>query len=170
MQSMAETFRPGAGAAENQSGKLHFLVMGQIADGAVQIAPVAGKLLGRDRQQLGGRGVVRVSGAGKSIQIQYGLAPKPGAEILPADAVIAQFSGHQTGLQHGIQLHPQGLRGGPGGPAQAALLAEDDQGILRHIVHGAGKLRINQGHIPVGSGICNAVFVFFQVGGQGFQQ
>lgn len=43
------------------------------------------------------------------------------------------------------------------------MVADGDHGTVRNVIGGGGHFRINQRHIPVGSGIVQAAFVFIQV-------
>ncbi len=89
------------------------------------------------------------------------------AEILPGETKVAQLSGYQSSPQHTVQLHPHFLRAAAGGALEGSVVADGENRIFREIVQGGGHLGVNKGHIPVGGGIIQAVFVFLQIPGQG---
>ena len=146
------------------------LVVGQVGSGGVHVAAVAGELLGGHGQKLHGRALGGVGTAAEGVHIDHGAAAQLFAEILPLADVVAVFTGHETALEHGIQAHAHLLHPCPGGAVEIGLVAEHHDGVFRDIVHGGGEFRINQGHITVGGRVTQAVFVFFQVGGQGLQE
>ena len=78
-----QQLRPAAGAAKNQGGKLHLLIMGQIRSCRLQIAAVARQLLGREGQEVPGLPVHGIGRSGKGVQVSHGPSLQPGAELLP---------------------------------------------------------------------------------------
>ena len=144
--------------------------MGQIADHGFHAAAVARELLGGHGKQLPGRTVVWISAAAEGVQVCHGPAPQLGAEILPFQSKVAELTGHQSGLEHAVQLQAKLVGSGPGGPLDAAVVAQHQNGIPGYIIQGGGEFWVNQGHIPVRGGVVQAVLVFLQVLGQGGYQ
>ena len=150
-QQLLHELRPVAGAAEHQGAELHFLIVGHIADGGIQVAAIAWQLLGRYRQQQRGGCVLRIGAAAEGVKVDGGTAPQPGSEVLPLGNVIAQLSGHQPCLQQAVQLQSHFFGPGFGGSLQIGVVAQNPEGILRSIVRCRGHVRIDEGHIPVRS-------------------
>lgn len=75
--SCCHELRPVAGAAEHQGAELHFLIVGHIADGGIQVAAIAWQLLGRYRQQQRGGCVLRIGAAAEGVKVDGGAAPQP---------------------------------------------------------------------------------------------
>ena len=137
--------------------------MGQVGGGGVQIAAVAGQLLGGQGQQMPGGILGRISTAAEGVEVGDGTGAQTCAKVLPLDDIVAELTGQQTALEQGVQLHAHFVAAAPGRTAQVALVADANDGIGGDIIHGAGQFRINQGHITVRSGILQAVFVLFKV-------
>ena len=137
--------------------------MAQVGDGGVQIAAVAGKLLGGEGVQLLWGAVLRVGGAAEGVKVNDGFLPETFAEILPLAHIVAQLARHETGPQHTVQLHSHLVAAAAGGALKIPVVADGNHGTVRNIVRGGGHFRIDQRHIPVGSGIVQAAFVFIQV-------
>ena len=144
--------------------------MTQVGDGGVQIAAVAGKLLGGEGVQLLWGAVLRVGGAAEGIKINDGFLPESFAEVLPLAHIVAQLARHKTGPQHTVQLHSHFVAAAAGGALEIPMVADGNHGTVRNIVRGGGHFRIDQRHIPVGCGVMQAAFilvqVFFQRGNQ----
>ena len=92
-EHLLQKFRSSSGAAEDQRRKLHLLVMGQIGGGGIQIAAVAGQLLGSHGKQLLRGTVLGIGGAAESIKINRRPASQAFTEILPLANIIAQLPG-----------------------------------------------------------------------------
>ena len=169
-QHFLHQFRPTTGATQHQGAEFHFLIVGQIGSGGVHVAAVAGKLLGGQREKLLGRALLRVGGAAEGVKIYHGVSGQTFAEILPLEYKIAQLSHQQSTLKQTVQLHAHLFRTAPGGALKAAVITDHNQGIAWNVVGGGGHFRINQGHIPIGGRIGKAIFIFFQIFGQGGNQ
>ena len=142
-QHPLQQLRPVAGAAEHQGAELHLLVMGQVGNGGVQVAAVAGQLLGRNgKQHLGGI-LLGIGGAAEGVKIHGHLALKLSAEVLPLADKVTQLPGHQPALEHSVQLHSHLLGAGPGGAVEGGVVAENPQSPLGDIVRRIGVLRID---------------------------
>ena len=74
-QHLLQNLGSSASAAEHQSAEFLLLVVGKIGSGGVQIAAVAGQLLGGHGQQHLGRALLRVGGAAEGVEIQHCPAP-----------------------------------------------------------------------------------------------
>ena len=165
-----QKLRPPAGAAEYQRAEFLLLVVGQIRSGGVQIAAVAGQLLGGHGEKLPGRAFFRIGSAAEGVEVQGSPAPQSGAEILPLAHIVAQFAHHKPCLKHAVQLHAHFVAAAAGGAVEVRLVAQSHNGILGDIIRRGGHFRINQRQIPVRSGVVQPVFVFFQIPGQGGDQ
>ena len=137
--------------------------MTQVGDGGVQIAAVAGKLLGGEGVQLLWGAVLRVGGAAEGIKINDGFLPESFAEVLPLAHIVAQLACHKTGLQHTVQLHSHLVAAAAGGALEIPMVADGDHGAVRNVIGGGGHFRIDQRHIPVGCGVMQATFILVQV-------
>ena len=137
--------------------------MAQVGDGGVQIAAVAGKLLGGEGVQLLRGAVLRVGGAAEGVKINDGFLSETFAEVLPLAHVVAQLACHKTGLQHTVQLHSHLVAAAAGGALEIPVVADGDHGAVRDVIRGGGHFRINQRHIPVGRGVMQAAFILVQV-------
>ena len=159
------------GAAEYQGAKFHFLVVGHIRRGGIQVAAIAGQLLGGHGQQLPGESLFRVGTAAESVKVNRGILGQGLAKVLPLAYKVTQLSRHQSGLQEAVQLQPHFFCPVFGGPLQIAVVAQNPEGILWGVIRRGGQFRINQSQIPVR---CQGVYivlklfdVFFQGGNQG---
>ena len=118
--------------------------MGQVGNGGVQVAAVAGKLLGGNgKQNLGGI-LLGIGGAAEGVKIHGDLVPKLGAEVFPLADEVTQFPGHQPALEHSVQLHSHFLGTGSGSAAKGGVVAEHPYGSLRSVIRRVGVLRIDQ--------------------------
>ena len=146
------------------------LVVGQIGSGGVHVAAVAGELLGGHGQQLLRGTILGVAGAAEGVHIDHGPALQAAAEILPLADEIAELTGDEARLEHGVQTHAHLFHPRPGGTVEVRLVAEDHDGVLGDEVHGGGEFGVDQAHIAVRGRVTHAVFVLFQVRLQGLQE
>ena len=144
-----QKFCPAAGAAENKGREFHLLIMGQIGSGGVQIASVAGQLLGHHGQQHLRGTFLGIRGAAERVKIHGCAALQRGAEIFPLAHIVAQFACQQSALQETVQLHAHFVSAVAGAAAQIALITDTDDGIFRNVIHSGCHFRIDQCHIAV---------------------
>ncbi len=144
--------------------------MGQVGGGGVQTAAVARELLGGDGQQVPGRAVLRIGPAAEGVEVDHRPPPQAPAEILPLADVAAQLPRRLAALQEPVQQQPHFLGAAAGGALDVALVAQEQGGIFRKVVQRRGHFRVDQGHVAVGGGAAQAVFVFLQIPGQGGDQ
>ena len=79
-------------AAEHQGAELHLLVMAHVAYGGIQVAAVAGQLLGGNGQKLAGGIFLRVGAAAEGIEIGGRFSPEPLGKVLPLNDEVAELS------------------------------------------------------------------------------
>ena len=117
-EHLLEHLGPHPGAAEDQRGEVVALVMGQVRGGGVHVAAVAGELLGGHGQQLLRGAVLGIAGAAEGVHIDHGPALQAAAEILPLADEIAELTGDEARLEHGVQTHAHLLHPRPGGTVE----------------------------------------------------
>ena len=110
-----------------------------------------------------GRAVFRVGGSQEIVQEYHRLFPEPVEHVLILRHIVAQLSGHQTALEHPVQLHAQLLLAQTGRPLEVAVVTEDHQGVFGNVVHAAAVVGIEQRQIPVGSGQGDTAFQPVQI-------
>ena len=111
---------PAAAAAEDEGPIAVLLIVRQVLGGHVQVAAVGGQLLGHHVHQGGGLELRRIGGGQEGVQKEGRMAGKPGAELLPALAEVAELPGQDPALEQGVQLEAQVLLPTGRCPAQVA--------------------------------------------------
>ena len=162
-QHLLQQFTSPLGAAEYQCGKVHLLVVGKVGNHRVHVAPVSRQLLTGNGVQGFGRAISGVGGAAEGIQVKDAPLFQGMAEVLPLPYIIAKLSGGKTGLEQAVQLHPHLLGSGASGSVDASLVAESDEGVVRDIVEGGGKIRVYQSHVPISGRMSCLIFQLLQI-------
>ena len=163
LEQLLQNLAPAAVARQHQNAVTDVLIVAQILGHRIQAGAVGRQLLGRHRQQFLGRAVFRVGGGQEVVEEHHRLLPEPVEDILVLRHIVAQLSGHQTALEHAVQLHAQLLLPQPGRPLEVAVVTEDHQGVFGNIVRAAGLVRVQKSQIPVGGGQGDAAFQPVQI-------
>ena len=167
---LGKNLSAAAVAAQNERGKLVFLVELQVGCRRVQIAAIGGKLLGRDADERLGLQALRIRGGEEGVEKRGRAALKAAAQALPVRGEFAQLPTEDARLQQAVEHHALLLGLTLRGAAQVAMVAEKDHAFRRDVVRGAGKFRIDQGKITVGGGEAGLAAQQLRVGGERFDQ
>ena len=164
-QKLRQVLCPGTTAGQQQNRVVQPQVLAQLPPQVVNAAAGGGKL-------LGGEGDEHLGCEGRPGQkaVQQHRRGQPGCELPLVQAVAGFGGGDQAFLQQ--VAHVLGLPVGHalGGLQHGGGVAHQEQGVLRQIGQGAGRLRVDLGKIAVRGGQAAQLLQGVRVGKKGLFQ